>query len=101
MGAVWDSALPHNLKFVLLSYADHANHEGGDIWPYVSTTARKTGFTERAVQKITRHLEQTGILIDDGVHVNGQRRWRIDLDTLAAYGRGEQNSPPPRTEFTP
>lgn len=22
MGAVWDSALPHNLKFVLLSYAE-------------------------------------------------------------------------------
>lgn len=99
MTAVWDSRLPHNQKFVLLAYADHANDEGGNIWPSITSTARKTGYSDRAVQKLTRQLTDLGILIDDGTHINNVHRWRIDLQRLAAYTpteppSGEQNSPP-------
>lgn len=90
MGAVWDSPLPHNLKLVALAYADHADHAGCNIWPSISLIAKKTGYNERQVQRITRDLEKRGILVADGMGKNNVRRWRMDMDALA---RGDILSP--------
>lgn len=90
MGAVWDSALPHNLKLVALAYADHANDAGYNVWPGVSTIAQKTGYNERQVQRITRELEKYGVLVADGTGRNNTRRWRVDTVALS----GVKMSPP-------
>ena len=65
MGLVWDLDLPQNEKFVLLAYADHADHNGNNIFPAVSTIAEKTGYSERSIQGITRSLEEKGYLIKE------------------------------------
>ncbi len=47
-GMVWDADLPRNLKYVLLAYADHADHEGGGsshpltLWPGKLATSEGT-----------------------------------------------------------
>lgn len=79
MGAVWDLKIGRDEKFILLAYADHADHNGGSIYPAVSTIAEKTGYSERSVQSITRILEERGILIPDGQGPRGTNRWRIPM----------------------
>ena len=50
MSWVWDQDIPREQKFVLLAYADHADHDGGNIYPAVDTIAigvdRDIGFYE-------------------------------------------------------
>jgi hypothetical protein len=66
-------------KFVLLAYADHADHQSKSIYPAVETIAHKTGLSERTVQRLTRDLETMGILLNDGTGPKGTNRWRISL----------------------
>jgi hypothetical protein len=89
MGFVWDLELQSNLKLVLLAYADHADHDGGSIYPAVGTVARKTGYSEREVQRLTRELETSGRLVSDGSGPSGTRRWRIPL-----IAGGDKLTPP-------
>lgn len=77
MGLVWDLDLPANEKFVLLAYADHANHDGSNIYPAVDSIARKCGYTGRNIQLITRSLEAKGLLIADGKGRQGTNKWRF------------------------
>lgn len=82
MGMVWDADLPRNQKMILLAYADHADHEGRNIFPSVGRIAWKTGYSERAVQQITRELETAGILILDGTGPIGTNRFHIEVEAL-------------------
>src|SRR5574342_499607 len=79
MGLVWDYEIPRDEKFVLLAYADHASHDGTNVYPSVATIARKTGYSERSVQIITRKLQKMELLIPDGKGVKGTNKWRIPL----------------------
>jgi hypothetical protein len=79
MGAVWDLDLPPAQKFVLLAYADHADHEGENVYPAIGLVSRKTGLSERQVQTSTRELEQAGYIVSDGFGPRGTNRWRITL----------------------
>jgi len=69
-----------NHKYVLICYADNADHNGKNIWPAVKTIAKKTGYQERNVQNLTRALEKMGILVLDGVGPRGTNKWRIPFD---------------------
>jgi len=80
MGMVWDLELDPNKKFVLLAYADHANHNGENIWPAIETVAKKTGYHERSVQRITRELEEAGLLVPDGTGPKGTNKLKIPLN---------------------
>jgi hypothetical protein len=80
MAAVFDSSLPPNEKFVLLAYADHASDDGKRVYPAVDTIAKKTSYSARTVQRITRQLEEAGFLIPDGKGKKGTNRWRIPID---------------------
>jgi hypothetical protein len=73
MGAVWDMDLPPNEKLVLLALADHADHDGGNVFPSVPTVARKTGYSERQVQVIMRRLKDQGILVPVIVSKGGRK----------------------------
>ena len=55
-GLVWESDLPQNEKYVLLAYADHADHEGNGIFPSVGLIAWKTGYTPRNIKRIKKIL---------------------------------------------
>jgi hypothetical protein len=73
-GLVWNLDLPQQEKYVLLAYADHANHQGGDIRPAVALIAWKTGYTARNVQKIVSTLRRKKILIPLKYHNGGRGR---------------------------
>lgn len=79
MGMVWDLEIVRDEKLVLLAYADHADHSGENIFPAVSTIARKTGYSERSVQSITRRLEKAGLLVSDGHGPHGTNQYHIPL----------------------
>jgi len=56
MGLVFEYDLPHNEAWVLMAYADRANHEGEDIFPSDGRIAWKTGYTIRQIQRIKKLL---------------------------------------------
>ena len=89
MGLVWDMECPKDWngitfspshKFVLIAYADHADHNGRNIYPAVITIQHKTGYSERNVQYLTRGLEQLGILLSDGQGPKGTNKWMLAVD---------------------
>lgn len=97
MSLVWDLPCPTNHngkdfkpghKFVLLGYADHADHFGKNIYPAVMTIASKTGYDERSVQRLTNELNEMGLLLPDGQGPRGTNRWMIPFD-----GGGDKISP--------
>lgn len=63
MGRVWDLDLPHNKRLVLLAMADHADHEGRNIYPSTDLIAWKTGYSYRQVQRVIDTLIADGILV--------------------------------------
>jgi DnaD/phage-associated family protein len=81
---VWELPLPRDQKLVLLAYADHASHDGTNIYPSVYLVARKSGYSERSVQKITRALQAAGWLLPDGRGPMQTNRWRFPLERCAA-----------------
>jgi len=94
MGLVWDAELPKQEKFVLLAYADHAGHNGENIFPAVATMCRKTGFSDRSIQKITKRLLELKILERNGYGMNGTNKYNINLDVLSGFIPPEHSSPP-------
>ena len=96
MGMVWDASLHRNLKFVLLAYADHADHEGRNIYPGIKSIAEKTGYDERSVQRITTELEALGYLVlaDDNRQGGAgiTTRWLIPIkgDKITPLEKGDK-----------
>src|SRR5512138_2854074 len=99
MSLVWDFKCPQIIggiqyrpshKFTLLAYADHADHQGKNMWPSVPTIARKTGYEERSVQRLTNDLEAMGLLIEHGQGPRGTNKWALPFTE-----RGDSLSPRP------
>lgn len=63
MGKVWDLELPHNQLLVLLALADHADHEGNNVFPSLGLIAWKTGYSEQQVRRVLKALEKAKVLI--------------------------------------
>lgn len=89
MALVWDLECPAPIngkefkashKFLLLSYADHADYAGKNIWPAVGTMARKTGYDDRTVQRLTVDLSEMGLLIEDGHGPKGTNKWALPFN---------------------
>jgi hypothetical protein len=79
-GYIFDLKLPPSVKLIALAYADHADHDGRNIYPSLSTIARKTGMSRRSVIRITQWLHENKLMIQDGVGPKRTNRWRIDMD---------------------
>ena len=86
MSLVWDMPCPDTInemefkpghKYVLVAYADHADHHGKNIYPSIATIARKTGYEERSVQRLTHELEQMQVLVPDGTGPRGTNRFYL------------------------
>jgi len=83
MAMVWDldnEIIDREEKYILLAYADHADHKGYNIFPAISTIMQKTGYKERAAQIITKNLASKGYLVADGKGPKGTNKWRVPLD---------------------
>lgn len=63
MALVWEHAFEHNEMLVMLALADHADHDGGSIFPSVDRIAWKTAYSEKQVRNIIAMLRRRGILV--------------------------------------
>lgn len=90
MGRVWGLALTHSKLIVLMALADHANDEGGNIYPSMSTVAWKTGYSSRQVQRIISEMADEGILVTDGFSQYDTRIYRIDFEKVTVRTRLEK-----------
>jgi hypothetical protein len=79
-------------KFVLLAYADNAQQDGRNVFPSIELICKKTGYSERQVQTITRKLATLGYLISDGVGPRGTNKWRIPV--VHTQSGGAKIAPP-------
>src|SRR5262245_39030206 len=93
MGHVWDLELPHAHMLVLLAYADHADHEGNNVFPGVGLIAWKAGYSLRQAQRITDDLIAWGLLIEVEAAPGKSAVYRIDLAAgkLKKPYKGRQN----------
>jgi len=83
MGRVWDipnNKIKANQKFVLLTYADHADHNGNNVFPAQETIAKKTGYSRRTVIRITKELVDAGFMIEKGFKEYGTKIYSIKFD---------------------
>ena len=89
MALVWDLKcgeiyngidMKPNHKFVLVAYADHADHLGRNIYPAIRTISDKTGLDERTVQRMTHDIEKMGLLIEDGQGPRGTNKWKMPFN---------------------
>lgn len=87
MGAVWELELTAPKLLVLLALADHADHNGENIFPRVRMIAWKTGYSDRQVQRIIAGLVNDGILQTVAAKPGKTKVYRIDLS------RGVKKSP--------
>ena len=85
MSLVWDSELDSAKKMVLLYYADRGSDEGENIFPSIATVAKKTGYSERSVQRITRCLVIENLLIPVGISALNTNAYRINIPAVMAY----------------
>src|SRR5687767_14274350 len=85
IGRIWEMDLPHAEAWVLMALADHADHEGRNIYPGMGLVAWKTGYSRRQVQRIVNALIAKGILILEAINVGkyGTNRYHIDWKACA------------------
>ncbi len=96
MGRVWELKLPHSHMLVLLALADHADHEGDNIYPSVGLVAWKCGYSERQVQRIIAELLASGVLVEVSAEPGKTVVYRIDTSkgmSKSPY-KGRQNVTP-------
>lgn len=105
---VWEHSRSRGAqRLVLLCIADHANDDGLEAFPSLARLARKTGMTERGVQKAIQALVALGELqVTMGGGRGRSNRYRVlmqtpnDVPPLDANPEPETANPIPRTTFT-
>ena len=81
VGAVWELDLPHAEAWVLMALADHAHHDGSNMFASQKLLAWKTGYSERQIRRILESLEEQGLIVPEsgGVGRGMIRSYRIEL----------------------
>ena len=79
MGQVWDLDLPHNEQSILLAMADHADHEGNNVYPSNGLVAWKTGLSKDTVRRSKKKLESLKILVLVRATPGQTKLYRIDI----------------------
>jgi hypothetical protein len=90
MGRVWELDLPHSEAWVLMAYADHADHEGGSVRPSIGMITWKTGYSERQVHRIVASLIKKGMMVPAKSRQGGRGKailYRLELE------KGAKKSP--------
>lgn len=81
-GEVWEFDLPTNEKLVCLALADHADHNGENVYPSQALIAWKTGFSVRHVRRLIDSLIKKGAVIcmADGKGKGRPNTYAIDFE---------------------
>jgi len=95
LGRVWDLDLPHNKLLVLLALADHADHEGNNVFPSLGLVAWKTGYSQQQCRRVMSELEKDGILIAIQRRPGFKTIYRIDVN------KGIQKEPYTPSKMSP
>ncbi len=92
MGIIWDHfPLGGGERLTALCLADHADHEGGNIYPSVARIAAKTKQSERTVQRHLQGMRAIGWLVETeaGGHGPGSTStYRIPIEALPGVQNG-------------
>lgn len=83
MGEIWELDIAHNKAVVLLAMADHADHDGKNVFPRVGFIAWKIGCGERTVRRVIAELRDDGILLPCGHTPGGVVIYEIRLAHVA------------------
>lgn len=107
MGEVFELKLKPTEALVLIALADHADHDGGGVYPSVPLIAWKTGFSVRTVQYVMRGLEEQGLLelVEEATRYR-PREYRLRFDLAQRkperkLDRGAGAAPLPGVQVTP
>jgi hypothetical protein len=98
-GMIWDLDLPHAEAWVLMAMADHADHEGNNVYPSVGLIAWKTCYSERQVQRIIKSLRTKRILVPMEEAAGHVVKYRIVLTGVPLKAPREKANP--RQNVTP
>jgi hypothetical protein len=96
IGQIWELDLPHDRMLVMLALADHADHEGENVYPGVGLIAWKTGYSERQVQRIMKKLIECGLLVPVGISELQTVKYKINIEAgkpKEPRKRGDKMSP--------
>ncbi len=83
MSRVWTLDVDHRQQLVLLALCDHADDDGGSVFPSIGYLEWKTGYDKRTIQRIMSELRENKVLTVE--RVAGRNRptiYRINLDVL-------------------
>ena len=83
MSDIWEMPFPPTDKLVFLALADCANDEGL-AWPSIATIARKSGVSERTVQRSIRSGEKAGLIRREEVFGKGCKYYFTPNQALKA-----------------
>lgn len=85
MTLVWESSLQREEKAVLLAIADYANDDGDGCWAGIDRLVYKTSYERRSIIRITKQLEEKGVLVFTGKHPKyGTNIWSIIKSEIPA-----------------
>lgn len=117
LGQVWDLQLPAPKLLVLLALADHADHNGNNVYPSIELVAWKTGYSESQARRIIKALVKDGLLeatpragkttkysihLDRGIKKIPFRERGLQNDTPAnLQGVALDDTPTPAIQMTP
>ncbi len=117
IGLVLDSDIPKTEKWTLVILADRASHEGDAIFYKIETIAKRSGLSERSVQRTLRSFTELGlIVVTHEATPRSPATYKIDVDMLEEIvesgweGRhpvtpgdtlSSQDGPPDTSEVTP
>ncbi len=83
MGFGWNLDLEPTELLVYLAIADHVDDDGEGCFASYDKLALKTNLTRRTVIRACQKLEETGILVHEGMHPRyGTNVWNINKDKL-------------------
>ena len=101
---VLDFAPPHwssGTRMVAICVADYANSDSGWAWPSVRNMARRTGLSERQVQRHLRIIEADGWIRQGAETVGKTTLWIWERRVRLDDSRGDTHVTPGVTSTSP
>ena len=79
---VWQLDVENHLAFLIMAMADHADDDGGNVYPSVAYLAWKTGQSHRSTQRGLKILRDQGIAIQVDNQQRITKQYRLDFTNV-------------------
>lgn len=101
-GWVWEQPFTTSEKIVALKLADHADHDGDNVYPSVAEISSRTGLGERQVKRYLKDFVERGILEIRNHEHGGRGHARVYRFTFRFAAKGDTSDTiPDRQRVTP